>query len=72
MMPLLTLPMMMVLLSFLLKLTSHHLYTFTFPLQQKLKQNHRAFAQLLLCSKQVKFTSIQMAYRNVIAWSTMI
>ena len=59
MMPLLTLLMMMVLLSFLLKLTSHHLYTFTFPLQQKLKQNHRAFAQLLLCSKQVKLLAFK-------------
>ena len=34
--------MMRILFSFLLKLNSHHTYTFTSPLQQTLKQNHHA------------------------------
>ena len=42
MMLLVILLMMRVLFSFLLKMNSHHPYTFTSPLQQTLKQNHCA------------------------------
>ena len=64
--------MMRVLFSFLLKLNSPHPYTFTSPLQQKLKQNHRASHNCYSVKKHVKALSIQMAFKQVIAWNRMI
>ena len=58
------------LFSFLLKLNSHHTYTFTSPLQQTLKQDHRTAATLLASWN----SSIQVVFKGVIGewWEVML
>ena len=45
--------------SFLLKLNSHHPYTFTWSLQQTLKQNHRALHNCYSVKNMLKLLAIK-------------
>ena len=55
---------MRVLFSFLLKLNSHHPYTFPSPLQQTLSRIHRA-SHNSICTT----ANIEKAFKRIIAWN---
>ena len=59
------------LLSFLLKLNSHHAYTFTSPLQQTRKQNHPALHNCYSFKNMLKLLAFKWL-KWVIAWNRTI
>ena len=66
MMFLLTLLMMRVLFSFHLKLNSHHLFTFTPPLLQTLKQNHRALHNCYSIKNKLKLLASKWLFNELL------
>ena len=65
MMLLLILLMIRVFLSFLLKLNSHQPYTFTSPLQQTLKQKHRALQNCYDVKNMLKLLAYLILNNNL-------
>ena len=61
-----------VLFSFLLKRNSHHPYTFTAPLQQTLKQNHRASHNCYSVGSMLKLLAFKWLLNELLLEKKMI